>query len=318
MLSKPAEISIKINKIFEKIMPLFTISGVTLGFLFSGFLMNFRPLVPFIFGIITLSGALRLRARDIGIAATAPIPILLFFLGSRIIMPFTVLMISRLIFRNNPEMVTGFVLLYSVPTAVTSFIWVTIFKGDLALVLALILLDTILAPVLVPGTLRIFLGASVTLNMTGMVITLILMVVLPTILGITLNETSRGKIPAMLNPWLPTISKLLIILVISINTSTASSRVSFDNPDLWIAVAVCIFFAASGFSIGKLFGIAGKLDKERQTALMMTNGIKNNNVAMTLGVSFFPVAVALPALLALIFQHSLAAIMGRVFTGNKE
>ena len=318
MLAKLADLSKKTNKVFEKIMPVFSISGVVLGFLLPGVFINYTFLVPWLVAFMTLTGALKLSARDIGKAASTPVPILLFFLGSRIIMPFLVLILSRLIFRNNPDLVTGFVLLYSVPAAITSFIWVIIFKGDLALALALMLMDTMLAPVLVPGTMRLLLGASVSINITGMVITLLLMAVLPIILGVTLNETSKGKIPAMLDPWLPPIAKFSIIPLIAISSSAASSEVRFDNSDIWIAAIVCIFFGVSGFVIGKLMGFAGKLDKEKQIALIMTNGNKNNNASMTLGVMYFSVTVALPSILAIMFQHILAAVMGRILIRNKE
>jgi predicted Na+-dependent transporter len=88
-------------------------------------------------------------------------------------------------------------------------------------------LDTIAAPFLVPGTLSLLCGAKVALDMTGMAVSLVLIVVIPTILGVAINEASRGKIPARISPYFNPFSKICLMLVIAANASAV--RVSFDR-----------------------------------------------------------------------------------------
>lgn len=45
---------------------------------------------------------------------------------------------------------TGFILAAAIPTGISSFVWVGIHKGNIALTLSVILIDTLLAPVAVP------------------------------------------------------------------------------------------------------------------------------------------------------------------------
>ena len=315
---KVAETANKVNQFLERIMPLLTPLGVVLGVVLHSVFLELRPFVTLLFAIITLAGALKLRIRELGKAASSPFPPLFFFLTAHILMPFVIFLLSSLIFRNDHDTVSGYVLLYSAPTAVTGFIWVSIFRGDPALSLALILLDTILAPLVVPGTVRLLVGSHITLDMTGMALSLIYMVVIPTILGVALNELSKGKIPAIVSPYLTPFSKICMILVISANVSAVASQFHPNNIRLWIIAVVCIGFSVLSFTGAKFACMAAKLDREKQTSLFFASGLRNTNAAMTLAIQFFPGSAALPAVLGVMFQQTIAAFMGRLLLGKRE
>jgi predicted Na+-dependent transporter len=67
-----------------------------------------------------------------------------------------------------------------------------------------------------------------------------------------------------------------------------------------------------GFLVAKLNGIVGKFNKEKCISLIFAGGLRNFSVILTIAVTFFPEAVALPTLICIIFQQILAAIMGKV------
>ena len=306
----------RLNQILERAIPVLIPAGVALGIALPAYLILLRPLIPWFFATITLAGALKLRARELGRTLTSPLPFFIFFFSARVFMPVIVFFLSSLIFRNDPDTVSGYVLLYSVPTAVTGFIWVSIFRGDSALALALILLDTILAPLVVPGTVRILLGASIRLDMTGLAVSLIYMIVIPTIVGVTLNEVSRGKIPALISPYLNPFSKICMALMVSANSAAIAPQIKPDNPRLWIIIITCISFSVFSFIWARFSGLAGKLKRDKQISLFFTAGLRNTGAAMTLGIEFFPGPAALPAVLGIMFQQITAAIMGRIFLGK--
>lgn len=308
----PFPLAERINQLLERAMPLLAPSGVALGVLLPQIFLGLRPFIPWIFGAITLAGALKLRARELGRAVSSPLPVILFMVTAHFLMPLLVLFLSGLVFRNDPDTVSGYVLLYAVPTAVTSFIWVSIFKGEPALALAIILLDTVLAPVLTPGTVRLLLKTGVDLDMSGMAVSLIFMIAVPTIIGVFLNESSRGKIPALIGPFLAPLSKICIILLVAANSAAVAPQIRPDNPRLWIIIAVCISLSVLGFVCGKLAGIAGRLGREKQITLFFACGLRNTSAAMTLGIDFFPPAAALPAVLGVMFQQTIAAVLGRL------
>jgi len=306
----------KTDSILSRAMPLIPIMGLILGASFPAFFQKLVPLVPWLFGCMTLSGALRLRAGDLGRAASSPLPFLLYILSTRIIMPLTVFLLSPLIFGADREIISGMILTYSAPTAVTGFIWVTVFKGDIALALALILMDTILAPFVVPATVRLLLGTSISIDVMGMALSLLYMIVIPTIIGITLNETSKGKIPVRITPWLSPLSKLLMIPVIAANSSALAPQIHPANRQIWLIFAVCICFNIFGFLCGKTLSMIKKLSREKQITIFFATGLRNNSIAMILATQFFPASAALPSVLGIMTQHTIAGLLGRGIFGR--
>ena len=308
----------KLDRILSKAMPLIPIAGLALGAFLPEVFINLRPLVPWLFGTLTLSGALKLKARELGRAVSSPFPFLLYFLSARIFFPLTVFLLSSLFFRNDPDMITGLVLMYSVPVAVTSLIWVSVFKGDLALALTIILLDTLLAPIIVPGTVRLLLGAVINLDFMGMVLSLSYMILLPTIIGVGLNEASQGKIPAIIGPWFSPFSKIALAFVMAGNTASVAPLLRLVDFRLLIIVIACICLNLFGFICGKLLAKLGKLDKGKDISFFITAGLKNNSLAMVLGIQFFPAAAALLPVIGFVTQHIVMGIMGRVLTNFRR
>jgi tagaturonate reductase len=267
------------------------------------------------FGIMTLSGALKLKAREFGLVFQNPLPILLFFLSSHVLMPLAALLTASLVFRGSPDTVSGYILVYSVPTAVSGFIWVSIYRGDSALALALILISTVAAPLLVPGTMSILMGTRVNLDMSGIALSLILMVVVPTLAGVAANEASRGEIPRILAPFLNPLAKLCLILVVAANASAVAPQLRFTDSHVWSVAALCVLFAVLGYFFALFIGIACRLTGDKRVTIFFSSGLRNISAATTIAIEFFPPAAALPALLGIVFQQSVAAIMGRLLLG---
>jgi len=301
----------KINNFLERAIPITTPLSIVLGFFLPFIFIHLRPFVTLLFGVMTFSGALKLKASELGNTVRSPSPILFFFLVSHVLMPLAALFFSSL-FLVNPDIIAGFVLLFASPTAVSGFIWVTVFKGDKALGLTLILLDTLFAPIIVPGTLSILIGTKTAMDMTGIALSLLFMVVVPTIIGVALNETSKGKIPAAVCPAVDPLAKICLMLVIAANASPLASSVSFADPIIWKVGAICITLTVSGFLLAKLIGIIGKTGEQKSVSLIFACGLRNNSAVMTIAATFFPEAAVLPTLLSLIFQQIIAAIMGKL------
>jgi predicted Na+-dependent transporter len=301
----------------DRFFPVTTALAVVLGLFFPGFFINLRPFVILLFGIMTFSGALKLTAHELGIAVKNPFPILIFFFTSHVLMPLAALLSSSLFF-PDPDLVVGFILLFAGPTAVSGFIWVTIYKGDKALGLTLILLSTLLAPIVVPGTLSVLIGEKVTLDMSGIAVSLLFMVVIPTIIGVFINETSRGKIPKAICPGLDPFAKICLVLVIAANSSVVAPNIRFDDPLIWEVALLCIVLTVIGFLLAKLNGIIVKCNEQKNIALIFAGGLRNFSAVMTIAVTFFPEATALPTLLCIVFQQIIAAIMGKLIIKKSD
>jgi len=301
-----------VNKHLERLMPVLTPLGIMLGFLLSGVFIHLRPFVPWLFSLMTLAGALKLRVAEFGVVIRSPIPILVFFVSTHVLMPLCALFVASCFLGGDADIVAGFILLFAGPAAVSSFMWVTIYRGDKALCLTLILLDTLLAPLVVPGTVSLLMGTKVTMDITGIAVSLILMVVIPTIIGVTLNETSRSKIPNLVCPYLNPVSKICLMLVIAANTSPVAKIIRLDDPKVWEVAGLCILLSVGGFVFSKLAAMLIRCNADKSIALFFPGGLRNISAVTTIAVTFFPEAAALPALLGIVFQQTLSAIMGKL------
>jgi tagaturonate reductase len=314
--SGAAGLALTLNARLERLMPVLAPAGVVLGFLLPAVFIRLRPFIPWIFGIMTLSGAIRLKAREFSLVLRDPLPIAITFFSSYLIMPLAAFLLSTLVFREAGDIIAGYVLVYSVPTAVSGFIWVNMYRGDNALALGLILISTLAAPFMVPFTVSSLLGARVALDMSGIALSLVMMVVVPTIIGIGANEISRGKIPRIIGPFLNPAAKLCLILVIAANAAAVAPRVRLNDPQVWLIAGVCVLFAAIAYCLSRLIGLVCRLNPEKQVTVFFSAGLRNISAAATIAIEFFPEQAALPALLGIVFQQTMAALMGRLLLGS--
>jgi len=307
---------LRFNHHLERLIPITTPFSIALGFLLPFVFSLLKPYVMLLFGLMTFSGALKLRAAELGKSVRSPAPILLFFAASHVLMPVIAMLVSSRLLANN-DVVSGFVLLFSGPTAVSGFIWVLILKGDMALCLTLILLDTLLAPIVVPGTISVLMGAKTTMDMSGIALSLLFMVVIPTITGVTANETSKGKIPAAIGPYFDPFAKICLMLVIAANAAIVAPDIKLTNPLIWQVGLLVIALTSAGFLIIKLITVLARCRFPKDITMIISGGLKNNSAIVTIAVAFFPEAAVLPTLMSIIVQQSIAAVMGKLFANRQ-
>ena len=292
--------------------------GLLMGFFLSGILVHLQSWTSLLIIFITLSGALRLRVTEIGGALRDPLPVLAFFVSTRVLMPLFVFFVSSFFFSEDPDTVTGFVMLFASPPPVSGFIWIILFRGNKALGLSLILLDTLLSPLVMPGTLSVLVGAKVAIDTGYMIVLLILVTVLPTVTGIAINETSRGKIPARISPYFNPLSKICLVMLVAINTSAVLPMIQFNDPKVWKIAAFCVLFSILGFVLARVVSFVIRSDFEKSVALLFPSGQRNIALTITIAVNFFPEAVALPALLCVLFQQAISGFIGKLLLRNNR
>jgi predicted Na+-dependent transporter len=156
------------------------------------------------------------------------------------------------------------------------------------------------------------------MDMSGIAISLLFMVVVPTIIGVILNEASRQRLPVMVSPYLDPGAKVCLMLVIAANAAAVAPGVRLDDPLIWKTALVVILLTIAGLSIVKLVSVIGKCRAEKGITMIISGGLRNNSAVMTIAVTFFPEAAALPTLLSIVFQQTIAALMGRLLVGRKS
>lgn len=298
---------IAINKVLEKWMPAIAPASLLLGVLLSDWLRPYTGLVPWVFAFMTFSGSLGSNFGDLQRVILHPLPLMACLILLHVWMPLVAWGTGSLVFHGDPLTVTGILLAFIIPTGIISFMWVSIYKGNIALTLSLILIDTFLSPFVVPLTLELIVGTSVHIDTWGMMKGLIYMVVLPSILGMLLNQKTKGAIKTSWGPILAPFSKLGLVIVVSINSSVIAPYFAQLNFRLLSIVLTVLGIAASGYFFGWQTARLFKWDRGILVALTFNGGMRNISAGTVLAITYFPAPVALPVIVGSLFQQLLAS-----------
>lgn len=307
----------KINLVLQRYIAVLTIVSLVAGILFHEMGEHFIVTVPYIFAVMTFIGSLRMKFSDLKIFYKAPKTIILSLILLHIVMPFVSYAIAQLIFDDH-LLVIGFVILMSIPTGVTSVIWINLTKGNMALGLSIILLDVLLAPIILPTILKIVSGTAVELNVAKMVFDLIWMIVLPTVLGIVVNEVSHGRFPDRYSMKLAPISKICLFLIVFINSSAVAPYVKTLNAQLFLVILTVFIVVIIGYAVVIMISTVVHLKHDVKVTLTFIGGMRNISTGIIIATTYFPNKVAMPVVLGMLFQQAFASMVSSYLNRKDE
>lgn len=298
------------NRFLEKWMFLVTPCCLAAGVLFPSVAGLGVPYVPLVFAFMTFIGGLKSSFRDIAAVFRSPLPLLACLVTLHLVLPAAACGLGRLLFPDNPNVVTGMVLEFSVPAAVVGLMWVSIYRGNSPLSLALVILDTLLAPFLIPLTLRLLVGSQVAIDTSRMMEELIFMIALPALLAMVLNQLSRDRVketwPARLAPY----SKFCLIFVVTANSSEVAPYIRHLNTQRLLAAGCILLLATCGYVIGWLLALLFRQPHDITVSMIYGAGMRNISAGAVIASTYFPAEVVFPVMIGTLFQQILAALFG--------
>lgn len=291
-------------------MPLITPTSILIGVLCGSALSPYSYLSPWIFAFMTFAGSISLGFKDLLDVIKKPMPLIVCLCILHGLMPLIAWLLGHLAFPDDAFTITGLVLAAVIPTGVSSFVWVHIYKGNIALTLSIILIDTLIAPFVVPGVLSLIIGESVQLDVMAMMSSLFWMIVVPSLLGMILNEWSKGAIVPKWGPRMNPFSKLGMAIVIAINGAVVAPYLTPFSLRLVFLAAIIVLLASIGYIVS--FGLSKllKYNDADQVAIIFNGGMRNISAGAVLAITYFPAPVAVPVVLGMIFQQMLASLVG--------
>lgn len=308
-----------LNTALDRLMPVLTPFGVVMGLILGRRIAALGSLTPFLFAAITFIGGLGISARQFGEVVRRPKTLGVFLLGSALIMPVVSWIFASIAFSGNAELRTGIVLVSAIPTALTGYIWSSIYKGNEPLSLTIILLGTLVAPLATPLIVKTLGGASVVIDSRGMMISLLSLVVIPTTLGSFINTISRAQVNVRITPSLKPFSKIALVMIVIINTAAVSEQLLSNLSWSYAGIALCsLLLAISGYPIGAGLGRLFRFDHSEAVSLTFAISMRNISAALVLAIQYFPPATALPVIFGIVFQQSTAALMASLLFGKSK
>ena len=277
----------KFNSFIEKWMAFVTPACLLMGVLFPDIAKHGVPYVTYAFAFMTFIGALKSRFRDVADVFKKPLPLILMLLVLHVLVPVIACGLGHLLFPQNMNYITGMVLEFSVPTAVISLMWVSIYNGNSPLSLSLVF-----------------------------------MIALPAVLAMCLNEFSHGKVMETWPKKLAPFSKICLIFVVTSNSSKVSPYMKHLNGERLEVAAVILLLAAGGYAIGWVIAILTKQNKEATVSMIYGSGMRNISAGAVIAGAYFPAEVLFPVMIGTLFQQILAAFYGsmvrRVQTAQRK
>ncbi|WP_309122461.1 bile acid:sodium symporter family protein [Paenibacillus sp.] len=307
----------RINAGLEKALPLITPVSVCIGVLLGGYLSGYREWTPWIFAFMTFSGSIGMSLKQFVGVLAHPTPLFVTLGILHAAMPLLALAVGHALYPNDAYTITGLVVAAAIPTGITSFVWVAILKGNTPLTLSIILVDTMLAPFVVPHTVSYLIGAKVQMDTAAMMQGLFWMIVLPSLLGMALHQWTRGRVKEVWGPRLSPFSKVAMGVVVAINASVVAPYLQRVDVRLLGIAGTVLALAAAGYGLGWLAGRWLKVDRGTVVALTLNGGMRNISAGAVLAVTYFAPPVAVPVVLGMLFQQSLASFFGRLLSRER-
>lgn len=190
----------------------------------------------------------------------------------------------------SQELYVGLIIATSVPSGISAIFLTHIFKGDTTQALITTTLSSVLSPLFVPLSIRLFAGSSVDVDTFGLIATSTKLIIIPFIFAQCISRTSLQR---PLSKHRDSVNVVLLFLII---IAILSPVRSYLTESILLTLALSTFVAtlivvnfALGFSLGKTLPekIAGGLNA----------GFKNFALAMVLALTYFNGVVALPPII---------------------
>jgi predicted Na+-dependent transporter len=307
-----------LNSWVSKKLFLFTMAGLVGGYLVP--ITNspqLRMTAVVLFAYITLVTSMGTSFRHfLGVIKQPRIPIWILVL-THFVTPLIAWIVGIVMYPDDPVVRIGYLIGASVPIGVSSIIWTSISRGYVAVSLVAVTLDTVIVPFFMPAFFNLVIGNVAQIDYWGMALQLMLMVTIPSIVGMIWHDRSGGSIRSFSEGIGGFTSKLALLAVIFINSGVAFSGVLWTMDVLRIGL-VTLFLVIMGYLVGYLGSLVFKDNSRPMQLTMMYNvGLRNISVGLVLALSYFPPAVSVPVSLYILFQQPLAAAMPLLFR-NRE
>lgn len=308
MSGRLARFGLGFNAGFEKYMFLVVPVSLLLGFVWSDGLGNLTDWVPWLFAYLTFVMALGCSPRQVADALRMPGTILLTLAIVHIVAPPAAYGFGSLLFGHDSPFVIGFVLFAVIPLGVSSVIWVGISKGNVPLALSLIVLDSALSPFVVPAEIGLFFGKGISFDHWKMMSDLLLIVVVPTIVGVAVNALTRGRAKENWGPVALPLSKICFFLVVLINAAAIAPQVGAIKADVPVLLPAVLALVAFCYAIGYA-GSVGLRNESLTATLLYASGMRNISLGVVIGLAYFEPKAAVPVVLAILVQQPMATLM---------
>lgn len=291
-------------KKFTSLFPLWAVLLSAVAYVYPEyFAPHSNLIVPFL-SLIMLGMGVTLSVDSFLSVLKRPYVVILGTLMQYTIMPLAAWIVCLAL--NLPaDLMTGMILLGCCPGATASNVICYLAEGDVALSIVLTSVSTLIAFLATPFLTWLFIGQTVEVDVTGMIVSVINIVIVPVVLGLAINYFFEARIKAVRDIF-PAISAAAIVIIIAIIIGTNSENLKQSG--LLVLLAVVLH---NGLGLAGGYGVAKalKLSEKEARTLAIDVGMKNSGLSVALAIKHFTAVAALPGAIFSIWHNLSGAFL---------
>ena len=287
-----------------KLFPILAIAVAATGALRpDSFVAAQFMIIPLLASIMFMMG-LTLTRDDAQRIARDPRPVAVGIALQFLLMPILALTLAKLLQLSTP-LTVGMVLVGSCAGGTASNVICFLARGDVALSVSMTFVSTLIGVVATPLLSQFYLAEQVAVDELAMIESLLQIVFVPVISGFCFRAV-LPRLSAALQPALPLISVICILLIIGIVVALNAPQLRGIGPLIVLAVILHNALGiAGGFTLSRLFGF----DLKQSQTIAIEVGMQNSGLAAALSLQFFSATAALPAALFSIWHNISGALL---------
>ncbi len=291
------------------LFPLWALLFSGLAWLFPGWFAPLRPAIVPLLGVIMFGMGATLLPRDF--LAVTRAPALLAF-GAALqfgLMPALGWAVARTL-GLPAELAAGLILVGSCPGGTASNVICYLARADVALSITLTAVSTLLAIVATPLLTDLWVGASVEVDVRGMIESIFRIVLVPVTLGVAVNAWLGARLEPLQRVF-PLVSVAAIVLVIAIVVALSHERLAELSALLLLAIVLHNGAGlAAGYAVPRLLGFS----EARCRTLAIEVGMQNSGLGVALAVKHFSALTALPGAIFSIWHNLSGSLLAAIWS----
>lgn len=274
-----------------------------------------------ILGMIMLTMGLTLTTNDFRILARRPWDIFIGACAQFVIMPCVALLLVN-IFRLEPALALGILLVGCCPGGVSSNIMSYLCHGDVAFSVGMTCASTLLAPVMTPLLMQLTAGEIIAIDTVGMFLNILIVTIIPVGIGCLLNYRYSGTrhFPT-LQSLMPGVSVICLACIVGGVISTVHDDLVARGWILFIwTFAVVVCHNSFGYLLGWTTGRLARFNTAKKRTISIEVGMQNAGLATVLATTFFasqPLAV-LPCAISCAWHSISGTILAGIYLARDK
>ena len=278
-------------------MGVLVLAAAVLALAFPDMLQQVRPTtINYLLGVVMFGMGLTLNLQDFKIVFSRPKDVIIGCLAQFTIMPLLAWALAQA-FQLNEALALGVVLVGCCPGGTASNVITYLAKGDLALSVGMTGVSTLLAPFLTPLLTWALAGKSVHVDIIGMLLSILWVVILPIIIGLTVKWL-WPRFTEKATDYLPAFTSLAIAFIVAIIIAANADKLLAGG--VLIAIVVMLHNIC-GLTMGYFIGRLLQLSEPKKRAISIEVGMQNSGLASSLATIHFA-------------AYPLATIPGAIFS----